>query len=297
MKLASLKCPSCSAALTVNIELEQGVCNFCGCSFLLDKEIQRVEVDVPNARVIGYEFEQGRMTSQKESLAQQREAAKELARKIRALIPQLDKIDRLVKKADELHDAIQRLEERCEQDCKGHFRTKCIAIPLVMLVVAIIFLMIANLAPIARPLLIVSIVLCVVLIPYAILRVSLNNVRLSKKKGAYEKIGDEISVVFDKYDFDIVPKEIMSSEALNYIANLLSAGRANNLKDALQMYEHYCHQQETERYQRESLRLQAQQVQETAETRKGIMKGSVIAGSAVLLAGWKIAKSIAKRNG
>ncbi len=52
MKLVDLNCPGCGAAIIVNQELSRGVCNFCRREFLIDDEVQKMEV--VNGRQLGF---------------------------------------------------------------------------------------------------------------------------------------------------------------------------------------------------------------------------------------------------
>ncbi len=52
MKLVDLNCPGCGAAIKVNQELSRGVCNFCGREFLIDDEVQKMEI--VNGRQLGF---------------------------------------------------------------------------------------------------------------------------------------------------------------------------------------------------------------------------------------------------
>ena len=59
MKLVALNCPGCGATIKVNQELSRGVCNFCGREFLIDDEVQKMEI--VNGRQLGFQQEQGRL--------------------------------------------------------------------------------------------------------------------------------------------------------------------------------------------------------------------------------------------
>lgn len=295
MKLVSLQCPSCSAILKVNADLEQAVCNYCGHSFILDKEIQYVGINAQDAHAIGYNFEQGRIDYQRAASAKKREEAKELAIKIRALIPHLDKLTKPVLKSRKLSNEIKALEMKREEDRTTHFYIKCIAIPSVILILVLLADRIPALAFFIAFLLPISVFACAILIPFAILRACIRKIKLSYLKKAYQQSSNITDAILSEYGFDIVPKEVLNSEALEYIASMLSSGRADNVKDAQLLYGEYCVQRENARYQREALRLQAQQAEESAENKDGIVKGALAVGGAVLLAGWKIAKAIRKR--
>ena len=58
MKLVDIKCPNCGQQIQINSDLKNGMCNYCGSQFLIDEQLQKV--DLENARDAGYEFERGR---------------------------------------------------------------------------------------------------------------------------------------------------------------------------------------------------------------------------------------------
>ena len=299
MKLVSLRCPSCGADLKINSELKNGVCNFCGYSFIIDDEIHHIEVDIPNARNAGFEFEQGRIASQESNVAKRREEAKRLATKIRSLIPLLEEVTDLIQKSEKLSPSLQALEMKCKKACEKHIYAKRIIAAIIILTVPIILRYTSILgasADSANSLLPISVCICVFLVLYTVLQTAYRKSKLSIKRNAYQKLRNKIYAIFNQYDFDIVPKEALSSEALEFIAEALNCGRAYQVDDAMLLYESYCSKKQTAKYQKESLRLQAQLADEAAETRKNVIKGSVIAGGSLLVAGWKIAKSISKKE-
>ena len=85
MKLIDLTCPGCGAVIKVNSELSRGLCNFCGKEFIVDDEIQKIEV--ANGKKLGYEQEQGRQ----EAVEEKRE---ELLKKISASMDSIKQLNR-----------------------------------------------------------------------------------------------------------------------------------------------------------------------------------------------------------
>ena len=73
MKLISMSCPSCGAALEVNADLKSGICNYCGRPFAIDPEVIHVQHDV--SEDAGYKFEKGRIKAQEEAQARARRIA------------------------------------------------------------------------------------------------------------------------------------------------------------------------------------------------------------------------------
>ena len=105
MELINLKCPQCGANLQVNGSLSQVFCNYCGAKISIPKPLGLVAED---AKELGFQFERGRMEAHSTT-------NKELANRIKALIPHLSKIDRLGKESQELMQIISNLETECEK--------------------------------------------------------------------------------------------------------------------------------------------------------------------------------------
>ncbi len=68
MKLVNYKCPGCGAQLTVDTDLKQARCQFCGSFFRIDDESRPVIIN--NAERAGYEFERGRQRAQHQQVAE-----------------------------------------------------------------------------------------------------------------------------------------------------------------------------------------------------------------------------------
>ncbi len=58
MRLVDLSCPRCGASLRVNAELEKGSCNYCGAEFMIQDEINKIEI--VNGKEFGYQQWRGR---------------------------------------------------------------------------------------------------------------------------------------------------------------------------------------------------------------------------------------------
>ena len=79
MKLVELKCSHCGAALKVKADTTHIDCRFCGASYELDDEVERIQVEYENAAEAGYEFERGRQQAIKEKAYQEHLAQEEAA--------------------------------------------------------------------------------------------------------------------------------------------------------------------------------------------------------------------------
>ncbi len=67
MRLIELKCQNCGAAIKINANQKEAVCEYCGAKFAIDDEVQHIHYD--NAEQAGYEFEKGRQKAQAEQQA------------------------------------------------------------------------------------------------------------------------------------------------------------------------------------------------------------------------------------
>lgn len=65
MKIVSMVCPSCGAALRVDVEQKNLVCDYCGSNLLVEDEEQHTRYG--NAEETGYQFEKGRQRAQEEA--------------------------------------------------------------------------------------------------------------------------------------------------------------------------------------------------------------------------------------
>ena len=61
MKLLNLNCPQCGAELSVNSDLNECTCNYCGTKFLVDGEVQKVQHSIENPFETAYNLERGKL--------------------------------------------------------------------------------------------------------------------------------------------------------------------------------------------------------------------------------------------
>ncbi|MBQ6381394.1 MAG: zinc ribbon domain-containing protein [Clostridia bacterium] len=67
MRLVSLNCPNCNAAMQADAAQKELFCPYCGSKFAVDDEVNHIQYD--NAEQAGYEFEKGRQRAQAEQQA------------------------------------------------------------------------------------------------------------------------------------------------------------------------------------------------------------------------------------
>ena len=104
MKLISMSCPSCGAALEVNADLKSGICNYCGRPFAIDPEVIHVQHDV--SEDAGYKFEKGRIKAQEEAQAKERRIAEAEAERKRL------EEERQMRQAEEYRAQQKKAEKR-----------------------------------------------------------------------------------------------------------------------------------------------------------------------------------------
>ena len=64
MKLIEMNCKKCGATLSIDPDLKQGYCQYCGTKFFVDDEVKHIKYD--DAEDAGYQFEKGRLRAQAE---------------------------------------------------------------------------------------------------------------------------------------------------------------------------------------------------------------------------------------
>ena len=68
VKLVSLKCPECGAALSVENDMKRCFCTHCGTKLIIDEETAKISIDADEFQEAGYNFEVGRKQAQNEDL-------------------------------------------------------------------------------------------------------------------------------------------------------------------------------------------------------------------------------------
>ncbi len=259
MRLVDLICPSCGATIKVNSELSRGICNYCGRHFLVDDEIKKYRIT--NGVQLGYQQEQGRRGAVDSS-------RDDLLRMLSMAIDPIKEIERA-------YGFYAQAEQRLRRFGAGDFAVEIVVtvllhisiIPLVCLIVASGFAELIVTATgtedsfaKAIMLLVFSIFawLITVLITIPILyglytgkqktKMRLNS-QYSNAKNQYQKavkrLGGKIS---------FLPPDYRYSEAVESFYRYVNNYRANDLQQAINLYEEEMHRLRMENAQLAMLR-------------------------------------------
>lgn len=230
MKLISLECPNCGAQLTVDITLTNIKCDYCGRRFAMDDE-----------RII-------RLI---------------LVEKVRELIKPISDLNRWTSKLNEVHREWKELKK--EEKSLLAFQTwiKMFAIPLCIIVFVILLSQYGN---VSLDVLGGGIWLSVFsfFIAYIIWDINKKKVKkkLAKKSLQYNHIKRKIDSILENYDIEIIPEDYRSDEQVKYIYKVLKNQRANNIQQAVNLYEEEQHRARMEAFEEERNALYRQQLQE-----------------------------------
>lgn len=260
MKLIEFKCPSCGADLKTDASREMMYCEYCGKRLILDDESTRVKISIDNAREAGFEFEQGRMRAQSNSVRAE-------AEKLHRMIDSLPEYERLKSR----YEVLDRL---CREDKKNHVKiTPLIGWALLCLFLA--QLISNNFGTLVRyhdpsriSVILVSagIIALIVRSQYSKIigrrEKAENNVRL--RNGAKS----ELDAILTDSGLDSIPEEYRTVECLQYFDNALISGVALTISQAVHNYGLYQRQLELVEQNKRQLELQEQQLREMKEMRK-----------------------------
>lgn len=246
MKLVDLNCPGCGAAIKVNQELSRGICNFCGREFLIDDEVQKMEI--VNGRQLGFQQEQGRL----EAVEKNREA----------LLTDLQEALQVQKDHDDLSSMVPKKKRAYEQKMKSNGTE--IAIVISALVADVILgAILSECLPIDGIALLQLYVCVILIIPIGLLAVAfIKNERKMKEQTCtrLEREIEELELKWketeEKYEekIAIIPKDYRNISAIDSFYKFVSNRRADDLKQAVNLYEEELHRQRVEETQAAILR-------------------------------------------
>jgi len=311
MEIISLVCPSCGAQLEVNPRLKQGVCNYCGSSFMIDDQKTKIELD--DVESIGYEFERGRFNAQNDG------ADPELIEAVGALIEPVCELSNLY-----LQEKSQKGDIKTEED-RVSFLTSDAGkyIPAGGVAAVVMFFAFVLISECGAGVLLGGIILAAGLFAavYFLQPLCVESMEKSieGKKRRLEDLKKEIKYfesVLEKYDVNIIPESYRSREAMTFIYNALKNKRAITIQQAVNLLEEEKRlQKEREmqerqlKLQEEQLRLQREQLdqmQEAEEQRRAderntkiagaVATGAIVAGGAIL-SNEKARKAVGKAAG
>ena len=245
MKLIDLTCPGCGAVIKVNSELSRGLCNFCGKEFIIDDEVQRMEI--VNGKELGFQ-QQGRL----EAVEKNREA----------LLTDLQEALQVQKDYDELSRALLRKKRTYKQ--KGNTSGTEIAIVVIGIVIACILgQIISGYIPIEGLDMLPTYITGILLIPIGMFVAALiKNGRKNNEQtcnlllAEIEELELKWKETEEKYEekIAIIPKDYRNISAIDSFYKFVSNRRADDLKQAVNLYEEELHRQRVEKTQAAILR-------------------------------------------
>ena len=246
MKLVDLNCPGCGAALKVNSELSKGVCNYCGREFLIDDEIKKL--NITNGVQLGYQQEQGRI----DAINNRRNEL-------------LNNLSASIEPAKIIADAYRSYQEsekkyRCykTEPSIGGVVTAVLLNIFVAPIFALIFAAIigSNLSIIPFWL--------ILIIATVLIFVASHSGKVNRKQTlanqcnlAYEQYQNTLKLHYGKLAF--LPPDYRYEEAIQCFYKYVKNSRANDIQQAMNLYEEEMHRLRIENAQLAMLREQQRQ--------------------------------------
>ena len=246
MKLIALNCPGCGAAIKVSQELSKGICNFCGREFLIDDEVQRMEI--VNGRELGFQHEQGRLDAVEKNRAD--------------FLTDLQEALQVQKDYDIIKSVLPRKKWTYERKVKSNGTEIAIVISGLILDV-ILGAIISEGLPFDSTAILQLIICTILLIPIGLLTtVFIKNERKMKEQpcnhlqGEIEELELKWQETEKKYDekIAIIPVDYRNTSAIENFYNFISNRRADDLKQAINLYEEELYRQRVEATQAAILR-------------------------------------------
>ncbi len=254
MKLVDLNCPGCGAVLKVNLELSRGTCNYCGKEFLIDDEIQKLSIT--NGVQLGYQQEQGRI----DAVNNKRD---ELLNKLSSAIEPARKID----------DAYRKYQEK---DYKfNSYKTgtsggaivlaillHIFVVPVVCLIIAFIIGGIQDSGSAFGNAFLILWILSVAFTIFIFVMSKRNKVNTkqnlaNQRDNAYDKYQERLKKYYNKLTF--LPPDYRYLDAVESFYRYVNNSRANDIQQAMNLYEEEMHRLRMENSQAAMLREQQRQ--------------------------------------
>jgi len=237
MKLVELKCPKCGSVLQINAELTRGLCNYCGNEFLVEDEVNKIKI--VNGKEFGYEQWQGAQ----DAINDQKQ---ELMKKLECVVGPASNVEKLR----------MQYENRC------NIYNSWIPIqessPIMQIgigfLVSIIIVLLSGIK--GKSAMVLWIVVWWVLSGILIFRSCNAYYQKVKEKEEYKKQTDDIK---EKYDaelkalmnkLDFIPQDYRDAKAVESIYSYLRNNRANDMTQAINLYEEEKHRRRLESLQR-----------------------------------------------
>lgn len=267
MKLVSMNCPHCNGPLKVNPELAQASCNYCGFQFMIDDEIKKVKISEEDYEPIGKAMNDARLESDRKTAAE--------------ALEKVGKIRDSYKKTNELQGRGQFLRSRLYDDERRiasieswmkfwNFLPNSLSLFIFPVGIFVLFLIIGIASWFAAGGIIAA-GLVIAFLSYFGFRWMRNKqsfdygnlvAEANSIKADIAKTDKELQEVKNDADFSFVPQKYHNPAALNFIYQVLYDKRANNLSQAINLYEENIYRSNMQRMQDEQIRLQKQQLEE-----------------------------------
>ncbi len=237
MKLIDLTCPGCGAVIKVNSELSRGLCNFCGKEFLVDDEVQRMEI--VNGKELGFQQEQGRQEAVEKNRTD--------------LLKDLQEALHVQKEYDDLSSLLKKKKRSYNQ--KLNSKGTELAIVFVCLAIVIFWGTFVVAGMPGDDMMMKSLVYIVLLIPMSIIAVVVIKNEQKKKVQSCSHMQEEIKDLETKlgetektYEekIAIIPEDYRNASAIESFCTYINNRRADDLRQAMNLYEEELHRKRVE---------------------------------------------------
>ena len=302
MKVRALKCPSCGANISVEEGKDRCFCTYCGTPIIIDDETQRIKFTFENAGEAGYQFEQGRQRAQFETIGNT-----ELGLAVGKLSKACADLEILRQKEGHLYSLIAVARTQFQQENTPFIVLSRYWVPAAAAVLATIMAINQKNFLLFFFGLLFSVALYFALTKLLAFKSYKTSQRLDDLTNQVKEVQRLTKAICDDHNFNIVPSDYRTSDALSFISKSLLNGRAVNMNQAILQYEDYLQHEEYKEYQREQIKLQQRQLEELRNKRVVVEKeapvvqkpGTIETAAAiggVLYAGAKFLKEWNKRN-
>lgn len=289
MKLVSMNCPHCNGPLKVNTSLARASCNYCGFQFVIDDEVKKVKISEEDYEPIGKAVNDARMESDRKEAA--------------LALEKVAKIRDSYRKTSELQGRGQFLRARLYDDERRiasiencmkfwNFLPYSLSLFIIPVGIFILFIIIGIASWFAAGGIIAAglVIAVISFFVFSWMRNKQNNdygplVREANSiKADIAQTDAQLQAVRNDADFSFVPPKYHNPAALDFLYQVLYDKRANNLSQAINLYEENVYRTNMQRMQDEQIRLQKQQLEEMRQQQeerddsreKGVDAASVI---------------------
>lgn len=295
MRLVSLICPNCSSPVEANEKLTKCTCNYCGTTFLIDDEAQKVRVSFDDMKKAGFDFERGRYDAENTG------ADEELVEKVSAQLTALEELEGLTEQERILNAKL--IGKRQEVDRKRSSIGKInYTIPIILSLFVLMIVFSADASFLGFLFAAAFVAGSFILTKKRYIansertksELSSLEAAISREEQVLNDVRLEKSNVQDKIDLNFIPAKYQSKRALRAILNVLKDRRALTISQAINIYEGDEHRKRLEDMQREQLDLQKKQAERINQ--QAIGNAAANLGAGVLAAGVTVVASKVLKN-